>query len=146
MNRFLREKEADEMAEAGLTAIGEGDWVSGTTLNDERFIGYVVSIGDGEGVKVRVSQSDHGEIAGTLVETRRSKVRKLPEQKPSSPEELGDLIELALMTQDKAWFDELSAELAALSAKGAGKPRKREAPYPRHRSRYGAAPRKSLDF
>ncbi|TXK68938.1 hypothetical protein FU659_34190 [Paenibacillus sp. N3.4] len=48
----------------------------------------------------------------------------MPESAPLASEDLSDLIELALMTHDKIWFDELSAKLAAassLTSKSVGK-------------------------
>lgn len=93
--------------------IQEGDWVSGTSQADEKFIGFVESVsGGGAGLKVWVTQCDREEAVGTSIDASAAKVKKLPDHTPSTPEELRGLIELALMTQDKIWFDELSAKMA----------------------------------
>jgi hypothetical protein len=92
--------------------IEEGDWVSGTSPSDEKFIGFVESIsGGGAGVKVWVTQCDREEAVGTSIEASLAKVKKLPDQVPSAREELRSLIELSLMTQDKQWFEALSAQM-----------------------------------
>jgi len=96
--------------------IHEGDWVSGTSQLDEKFIGYVESMNRSGGLKVRVTQCDREDAVGTSVEAALAKVRKLPDYTPSAPEELKDLIELSLATHDKEWFDELSARLAVPQA------------------------------
>lgn len=93
--------------------IKEGDWISGTTREDEKIIGYVQSISDGGGVvKVRVTQSDNEEITGSTVEIVTAKARKMADYEPAEPEDIRSLLELSLMTRDKLWFDSLSAMLA----------------------------------
>jgi hypothetical protein len=84
------------------------DWVTGTTLEDERLIGFVEEIGSDGWVKVWVTQSDHEEIVSSVIEVKKSKVRKLPEQ-GLNKEDARALIELALETHDRAWFDELQS-------------------------------------
>ncbi|WP_248929800.1 IDEAL domain-containing protein [Paenibacillus hamazuiensis] len=89
-----------------------GDWVSGTTFNDEKFIGYVEAMSAADGlVKVYVTESDRTEAVGTLVESSRSKLSRLPEQAPYLEDELSSLIDLALQTRDEVWFRELTAAL-----------------------------------
>lgn len=96
--------------------VNEGDWVSGTTQEDERFIGYVESL-EGNGlVKVRITQCDRPEIIGDWAEAKQSKISKLPEFEPSGETPLRALIEIALMTKDREWFAELSGKLAATAA------------------------------
>lgn len=98
-----------------------GDWISGTSPQDEKFIGYVESINEGVGsVKAWVTQCDREDAVGTALETKLSKAKKLPEQSPSTPEELRSLIELSLQTHDKTWFASLSESLAALTAANEG--------------------------
>lgn len=97
--------------------IQEGDWVSGTSQSDEKFIGFVESLsGGGTGVKVWVTQCDREEAVGTSIEASLAKVKKLPDHVPTTSEELRSLIELSLMTQDKEWFDALSAQVNAAAA------------------------------
>ncbi|PYI50844.1 hypothetical protein [Paenibacillus flagellatus] len=102
--------------------IGVGDWISATSPEDEKLIGYVESVSGGT-LKVRVTQCDRPETVGTTVETKTSKAKKLPDYEPSAPEQLRDLIELALLTHDKPWFEELMAKLGAGAAPSpAGRP------------------------
>lgn len=97
-----------------------GDWISGVSQTDEKFIGYVESIHVGGVLKVWVTQCDREQTVGTSVETVLSKVKKLPESVPSTGEELRSLIELSLQTRDQDWFEELSAKLAAAAATTTG--------------------------
>ncbi|WP_199615132.1 IDEAL domain-containing protein [Paenibacillus alkalitolerans] len=100
--------------------VRDGDWVSGTSDMDEIFIGYVESMDAGGMLTVRVTQCDREEAVGMLIETKLSKVKKLPLHTPTNPEELRSLIDLALMTHDKAWFEELRAMQAMYSFKATG--------------------------
>jgi hypothetical protein len=96
--------------------VNEGDWISGTTSVDEKFIGFVQSM-DEEGIlKVCVTQSDREAIVGTTIQAKLAKVKKLSESTLSSPAEVRSMIELALGTHDKEWFDLLSAKMTTLSA------------------------------
>ncbi|WP_409342827.1 hypothetical protein [Paenibacillus sp. MBLB4367] len=101
--------------------IQEGDWVSGTSQQDEKFIGYVESMNQGGGLKVWVTQCDREEAVGTVTDVSLAKVRKMPDYTPSTSVELQSLIELALATHDKEWFESLSAKLTALAAAAADK-------------------------
>ncbi|OXM17358.1 hypothetical protein [Paenibacillus herberti] len=96
--------------ETGMEHIGVGDWVSGVTVMDEKFIGYV-DVEDPIGIyRVVVTQSDRDRIIGKRVGARASKVRKLDDSHTAgSGGELESLIELALMTWDEAWFHELAS-------------------------------------
>lgn len=97
--------------------IKEGDWVSGTSQADEKFIGYVESMNQGGGLKVWVTQCDREEAVGTIIDAGLAKVKKLPDNAPLAADELQGLIELALATHDKEWFHELTGKLAAPSLK-----------------------------
>jgi uncharacterized protein YpiB (UPF0302 family) len=48
------------------------------------------------------------------------KIEKLPLQKTAHEEQILSLIDLALLTKDKAWFSELTAELKRLQDKKQG--------------------------
>lgn len=121
------------MAQTNHGWINEGDWVGGTTQVDEKFIGFVSWLGE-DVMKVWVTQSDRKEIVGTAVEAKLSKVKRLPDSVPSAPEDVHSLIELALMTHDKAWFAELRAKLMAPSPAAEDRPEKRREPdFPRSR-------------
>lgn len=100
--------------------VNEGDWISGTTPVDEKFIGFVESMYEAGVVEVLVTQSDREAIVGTTIRAKLTKVKKLSEPTPISPEEVRSLIELALGTHDKEWFEQLSVTLTQLSATGTG--------------------------
>ncbi|GAB2690812.1 IDEAL domain-containing protein [Paenibacillus thermoaerophilus] len=102
-----------------IVRIREGDWVSGTSTQDEKLIGFVESVNDNGIVKIRVTQSDREDAVGTSVEAQSAKVKRMPDTAPSAAEELRSLIDLALATRDREWFEELSARLAALPSAAA---------------------------
>lgn len=91
--------------------IRAGDWVSGTSPMDEKFIGYVESMNKNGGLKVWVTQCDLESTIGTSIDAVIAKVKKLPDSSPETHEELRGLIELALMTHDEEWFQVLSSKL-----------------------------------
>jgi hypothetical protein len=95
--------------------IREADWISGTTQEDEKFIGFVQSMKEDGALRVWVTQSDREAIVGSTIHSKLAKVRKLPDPTLSSEGEVKSLIELALDTHDKEWFEQLRAELAILS-------------------------------
>jgi hypothetical protein len=89
-----------------------GDWVSGTSVEDERIFGYIEEIHDDAGlVAVRVMKSDRPEAVGQKLRSRKQRVKKLPVRKPKAEGELMSLIDLALATHDQAWFEELIGKL-----------------------------------
>ncbi|MFC5650294.1 IDEAL domain-containing protein [Paenibacillus solisilvae] len=104
------------MAATNHTSIQVGDWISGTSQLDEKFIGYVDSLAEDNMVKVWVTQSDHDNIVGEYVQTKLPKLRKLAEDNPFNQDELVSLIDLALMTKDKDWFQDLVSQ-SYMSAK-----------------------------
>ncbi|MBP1153883.1 MULTISPECIES: hypothetical protein [unclassified Paenibacillus] len=109
------------MAAVNDLRVNEGDWVSGTTMEDERFIGFVEST-EGNGlIKIRITQCDRPETVGDSAEAKLSKVNKLPVFEPTSETPLRSLIEIALMAKDREWFEELSNKLAASTADQADK-------------------------
>ncbi|WNQ09074.1 hypothetical protein MJA45_15610 [Paenibacillus aurantius] len=87
-----------------------GDWVSGVSTLDEFFIGYLDSASEGQLWKVWVTQSDHESIVGERVEARSSKLKKLPETSALTAEDRRALMELALLTHDKEWFQALAEQ------------------------------------
>lgn len=93
-----------------------GDWVTGTSAGDEKFIGFVEAVRGGS-VRVWVTQCDRESAIGTSIEAPLSKVKKMPDAAPADKAELLDLIELALATHDKDWFDSLSSELGSADSK-----------------------------
>ncbi|CAG7644100.1 hypothetical protein PAESOLCIP111_04623 [Paenibacillus solanacearum] len=103
------------MANVWRSGIAEGDWVTGNSLQDEKFIGYVESIDLGGMAKIYVTQSDREEAVGRTVEGRLAKLERLPDYEPVEPADVYSLIDLALMTRDQAWFEQLRAEQAIAS-------------------------------
>ena len=101
--------------------IREGDWVSGTTEWDEFFMGYVERVGDDGVIKVVVTQCDNEEKLHFAIEMKAHKLRLVPDSAPTAAEELRSLMELALMTRDEVWFNELHQRLAASPAAQAGR-------------------------
>lgn len=122
------------MASTNLSTIREGDWISGTSHLDEMFIGFVQSLNVIGTVKVYVTQSDHQEIVGSVIETKLSQTKKLANDTASSPEQLRSMIELALITHDHGWFEELVARQTTPSTGAndwSGKPTGNHAGHPR---------------
>lgn len=105
-----------------------GDWVSGTSIEDERIFGYIEEIHEDAGlVAVRVMKSDRPEAVGQKLRSRKQRVKKLPVRTPTEKGELKSLIDLALATRDQAWFAELAKKLhqtqqSHMSAKSAYPP------------------------
>ncbi|PZE20228.1 hypothetical protein [Paenibacillus xerothermodurans] len=99
------------MSEAAKQAVHISDWVSGTSVQDEKFIGFVQSI-DAQGVvRVVVTQCDHEEAVGETVESSLHRLEKLAEYVPNEETPLRSLMDVALMTRDQAWFNDLISEL-----------------------------------
>lgn len=121
------------MTQEKLSPIRTGDWVSGTTPNDERIIGYVEAGPDANGkVTVFVTSSDRQEAVGRLVQCNPGKISAMSVQEPYLEEELTGLIDLALQTRDEAWFREITGVMLAgrerkrtISRNEAGQTRKR---------------------
>lgn len=109
------------MAATKHSSIQVGDWVSGTSQLDEKFIGYVDSWADDQIVKVWVTQSDHDDIVGEFVQTKLSKIRKLDELSSFTQDELTSLIDLALLTKDKEWFQDLISQSYMLPKRLSGR-------------------------
>jgi hypothetical protein len=107
------------MAYAKSRMLQVGDWVGGTSFMDERLIGYVDAVSGGK-VRVFVTQSDHEEAVGEIVEGSLAKLERLEDYVPNTVEDLRSLMDLALMARDEAWFNELSAALRVAQAKTQG--------------------------
>jgi hypothetical protein len=95
-----------------------GDWVSGTSLEDEKVIGYVDSMDLYGTVRVMVTQSDREEAIGYMVNSMHFKLEKLDSNVLTSEADLRSLMDLALKTRDQDWFNELGAALRATGSKG----------------------------
>ncbi|MCU6796950.1 group-specific protein [Paenibacillus sp. WQ 127069] len=102
---------------AKQTMIGVGDWVGGTSMEDEKIIGYVDSMDAYGTVKVMVTQSDRQEAVGHTVNSKRFKLEKLDEYTPTNESDVLSMMDLALMTRDQLWFDELGSTLRSIQSK-----------------------------
>jgi hypothetical protein len=106
------------MTEVKQSHIQPGDWVSGTTVHDERIRGYVETISKNlESALVRVTQSDRERIVGRVSESLVSKLELLKVDAGLDEKSLYGLIDIALLAKDKQWFTELTSALEALRAK-----------------------------
>ena len=94
-----------------------GDWVSGTSVEDEKVIGYVDSMDLYGTVRVMVTQSDREEAIGFMVNSMRFKLERLDSNVLTSEADLRSLMDLALKTRDQEWFNELGAALRAIGSK-----------------------------
>jgi hypothetical protein len=106
------------MTEVKQSQIQPGDWVSGTTVHDERIRGYVETISKNlESALVRVTQSDREPIVGRVSESIISKLELLKVDAGLDEKSLYELIDIALLAKDKQWFTELTSALEAFRAK-----------------------------
>jgi hypothetical protein len=113
------------MSEMNQIQVQLGDWVSGTTVEDERIRGYIEKISRKQSsALVRVTESDHEDIVGRVAESLLSKLELLKVEAVMDEKALYDLIDIALATRDKQWFTELTSTLEALrTSKGKKKQR-----------------------
>ncbi|MDN7247041.1 IDEAL domain-containing protein [Planococcus shenhongbingii] len=94
------------------TILKISDWVKGVTRNDELIIGFIDSMNIiQEAVYVVVAESDNEELIGKTIPLPIKQVESIPSAKSKDAGQLEFLIDLALSTGDKEWFNELSAEL-----------------------------------
>ncbi|WP_347548873.1 IDEAL domain-containing protein [Pseudalkalibacillus hwajinpoensis] len=94
----------------------KSDWVKGKSVHDELIHGYVESVNNYLGtIKIFVLECDNPETVGKVIETFQNRISQLEEQDFEQDESyLLNLIEVALITKDKEWFMELSAQLKEL--------------------------------
>ncbi|HZG77159.1 MAG TPA: IDEAL domain-containing protein [Paenibacillus sp.] len=106
------------MSEQRKARLSEGDWVAGTTMNDERIRGYVRSCDALTGIAaVFVVESDRTESVGKTAYAKEAQLKRLPDDEAlHHPEALRELIDVALAARDEVWFYELTAELVALTS------------------------------
>ncbi|AQQ53299.1 IDEAL domain-containing protein [Planococcus lenghuensis] len=89
-----------------------GDWVKGKLMNGELMIGFVEDLDVlEEQVTVTVAVSDIDQLAGQTIRLPLRAVEPASTTQTKDRGQLLFLIDLALATGDKEWFDELSAEL-----------------------------------
>ncbi len=89
-----------------------GDWVRGKTENDELFKGFIETFDVIHGVvKVFIVESDHSKLISKRIVTLRKHVTPLAVTDVKHEEFIRDMIDLALLTNDRAWFDDLVKQL-----------------------------------
>jgi hypothetical protein len=98
----------------------EGAWVSGKSVNDEKFRGYIEALNTLNGtVKVKVTECDNVKSIGRSIECFTFSLELLPDEKLNLPGQLYNLIDIALSAKDREWFMELTTELNSVQqAKG----------------------------
>ncbi|MBM7657652.1 hypothetical protein [Sporolactobacillus spathodeae] len=90
----------------------KGDWVKGRTVNGELMHGYVMEYNDEDGtVKVHVVACDRESTVGRTIETLSYLLKPFPTL-PLTNVQLRSMTDLALITADRDWFMELTAQLA----------------------------------
>lgn len=91
-----------------------GDWVQGETWDKQRIYGYVVKIENPEDItKVYIVDSVNEELIGRMIRVLTKSLQPVLEQEPAEAS-LEQLIDMALLTKDEEWFEQLSAELRKL--------------------------------
>ncbi|TDQ41439.1 hypothetical protein [Aureibacillus halotolerans] len=89
-----------------------GDWVSGRTVNDEMFIGYVESYEEVNGsVKVTVTECDHSSLVHKKIVTFQNLVKRLPVFDLMERGQLLNMVDIALMEKDRETFMLLTKRL-----------------------------------
>lgn len=94
-----------------------GDWVSGTSLKDERFRGYIEDIHDTGYATIRIIESDNEKAIGKTSKSHLNRLKKLEMTPFQSIGQIYNLIDLALVNKDKEWFMELTTQLKQLQEK-----------------------------
>lgn len=88
------------------------DWVKGKSRHGELIIGYIDSMNVlKEAVNVTVVESDNEAIIGMTIAMPIQIVESIPAAEKKEVAELEFLIDLALATDDKEWFQDLSSQL-----------------------------------
>ncbi|EGA91087.1 hypothetical protein GPDM_01755 [Planococcus donghaensis MPA1U2] len=94
------------------TILKTSDWVKGKSRHDELIIGFIDSLDVlKEAVNVTVVESDNEEMIGMTIPMSIHQVDSIPESANKDIAQLSFLIDLALATDDKEWFQELSSQL-----------------------------------
>ncbi|MBB6671360.1 IDEAL domain-containing protein [Cohnella nanjingensis] len=89
-----------------------GDWVMGHTGEGELVQGFVERVNVLQGtLGIHVVASDHEEAVGRAIDVRERGTKKMPEFAFDRAEPILSMIDLALMTHDEHWFNELSGKL-----------------------------------
>jgi hypothetical protein len=92
-----------------------GDWVQGKSRSGELIHGYIVSTDEIKGIiKVNVVESDNENVIGKSIWLQNKFTEKLPETTLMNEGQISSLIDIALLTKDENWFDELTSKLISL--------------------------------
>jgi hypothetical protein len=103
------------MTEVRQTQVQLGDWVKGTTVDDERIRGYVEMVNKNLGsALVRVTESDREDAVGRVTESLLNRLELLTVDAGMDEQGLYSLIDIALTARDKQWFTELTSSLEVL--------------------------------
>ena len=95
-----------------FSSIMVGEWITGKAMNGELIQGFIESVDPYfHTVKVTVVESDNHRIIGKTITTLQRNVSLLPNITIRQEEAIRELIDLALSTNDKEWFDELLPKL-----------------------------------
>jgi len=114
LSQPVKLKEDNDMSD-NQSFVTVGDWVTGHSINDELFTGFVEAVNAKlNTVKVYVTESDHKNTIGKTIETFQSKIKYFPPVEEQSRAHLLNLIDLSLMSGDKDWFLHLTEDLKVL--------------------------------
>lgn len=114
LSQPVKLKEDNDMSD-NQSFVTVGDWVTGHSINDELFTGFVEAVNAKlNTVKVYVTESDHKNTIGKTIETFQSKIKYFPQSVEPSRAHLLNLIDLSLISGDKDWFLHLTEELKIL--------------------------------
>jgi len=114
LSQPVKLKEDNDMSD-NQSFVTVGDWVTGHSINDELFTGFVEAVNAKlNTVKVYVTESDHKNTIGKTIETFQSKIKYFPPSVDPSRAHLLNLIDLSLISGDKDWFLQLTEELKIL--------------------------------
>lgn len=98
-----------------MTNLQIGDWIKGQSADGELILGYIDSVNEQEQfAKVIVVTSDNNEAVGKKIPILQKQLKKIPNAKVTNIEQLRFLIDLALETGDREWFNELSNKLNSM--------------------------------
>ncbi|WP_077622690.1 IDEAL domain-containing protein [Sediminibacillus massiliensis] len=99
-----------------------GDWVKTKTKNGELVHGYLENFqAFNSKVELKVVVSDNEKLIGNSIKTEPKNVKKISTHFEHTEKQLEDLIDLALLTKDREWFNDLSAEINRRKQKTAPK-------------------------
>ncbi|TYR74261.1 IDEAL domain-containing protein [Rossellomorea vietnamensis] len=89
-----------------------GDWVKAKSFEGEIVIGYIENVNkNGKSVRMKAVQDEQDGVKGSSIETPIQSVTPLQEFHKKTKADILELIDLALLTHDKEWFERLTADL-----------------------------------